>query len=390
MGEDVAEDVIDLLSEDEAAPRRKRPRRIAAAAAGDVVNLSSDDDGDVVAVRRRPSERPATSAAPVDVVTLSDGNDDDDDDDDGFPAEASSLADVLAPWQRPAGEITCPICFCDTPAAEAAALGACNHAFCVECITHFVKGKVKAGEVMGEQLSCPCVEPEKCGVALLPGDVKRALGARCRGERYERLVLQRCVDEGDDLGCCPSAGCGFMFAWEKDNRKLDCPLCKKSFCLVCRTEPWHQGVRCEQFQAERGDTDASDASFASFAKSHRLRQCPSCSFWVEKQGGCDAMHCRCNFVFCYTCGGVLKKTAAATGASECICGAHNQQLLQAHDGAPNMNNQPAFPFAPGAGMPHAPNVGGMMGGMLGMYAGMYGGGRGGRGDGGVPHRRRHR
>ena len=53
---------------------------------------------------------------------------------------------------------------------------------------------------------------------------------------------------GDDLGACPSAGCPFMFAWEPDNRRLECPLCEKTFCLVCRTEPWHRGQRCEQFQ----------------------------------------------------------------------------------------------------------------------------------------------
>ena len=31
--------------------------------------------------------------------------------------------------------------------------------------------------------------------------------------------------------------------------RLECPLCCKSFCLVCRTSPWHTGVRCETWQA---------------------------------------------------------------------------------------------------------------------------------------------
>ena len=126
---------------------------------------------------------------------------------------------------------------------------------------------------------------------------------------------------------CPTAGCPFVFAWEPDNRKLECPLCSKSFCLLCRAEPWHTGMRCEQFQAERGDPEASDAAFAQFASSQRLKQCaianrsspplaresnpplrpsarcPKCRWWVEKSSGCDAMHCRCNLVFCYKCGG---------------------------------------------------------------------------------------
>ena len=32
--------------------------------------------------------------------------------------------------------------------------------------------------------------------------------------------------------------------------RLECPLCAKSFCLVCRTEPWHTGMRCETWQVE--------------------------------------------------------------------------------------------------------------------------------------------
>ena len=110
-------------------------------------------------------------------------------------------------------------------------------------------------------------------------------------------VYAACIEAEDDLGSCPTAGCPFAFVWDPHNRKLDCPLCKKSFCLVCRSEPWHQGKRCEEFQAERGDPEASDAAFANFAKSQKLRQCPKCKFWVEKTSGCDAMHCRCNLVF---------------------------------------------------------------------------------------------
>lgn len=49
------------------------------------------------------------------------------------------------------------------------------------------------------------------------------------------------------------------------------------------------------------------------------------------------MHCRCNLVFCYKCGGVLKGTAKSNGLSACTCGAQREAELRAHEGAPNHN-----------------------------------------------------
>ena len=102
-------------------------------------------------------------------------------------------------------------------------------------------------------------------------------------------------------------------------------------------------MRCEQYQAERGDPEASDAAFASFAKQQHLKQCPKCQFWVEKTSGCDAMHCRCNLVFCYVCGGVAKATAARLGSGSaalaaCRCGSNRAYELDYHEQAPYNHN----------------------------------------------------
>lgn len=247
-------------------------------------------------------------------------------------------------WSRPSAAITCPICLCETEPGEAATLGACGHAFCTECLTQYVRQKVTAGEVLPEQLVCPCVEPNRCCATLLPRDVRLCLATPQDFERYTKLTLRRAVevnggkgDADDQLSCCPSADCSFMFSWGESDRKLDCPLCHKSFCLVCRCEPWHAGRRCEEVQAERGDGDAADRAFAGFAAREKLKQCPQCRFWVERRDGCDAMHCRCNFVFCYQCGGSLHGTG---NSKQCTCGENTHELLRQHEGGPNHNLMP--------------------------------------------------
>ena len=143
--------------------------------------------------------------------------------------------------------MTCPICFCEEEAAHAVELRSCGHGFCQECISQFVRTKV-AGEVLPDTLTCPCVGPQPCKRAIDSADVKGCLESDADFERYERLTLSRFIESNSDcMGTCPSAGCPFVFEFDLQNRKLQCPLCSESFCLVCRVEPWHTGVRCEQY-----------------------------------------------------------------------------------------------------------------------------------------------
>ena len=55
-------------------------------------------------------------------------------------------------------------------------------------------------QVLSEQLVCPCVEPRRCAVALVPQDVARCLQSSEQRARYERLTLNRCIEAEDDLG----------------------------------------------------------------------------------------------------------------------------------------------------------------------------------------------
>jgi hypothetical protein len=254
--------------------------------------LDSDDEAELVRSRQLTSQRraqrrgeggsgdtlAAEPSAPVNGAAGPSAS--------GLPLERG--AGGPGAWTRPKVAITCPICFCETVSEEACQLDAsCSHNFCVECLTTYVRGKVESGEVLPHQLQCPCVEPTRCGKPLSHQDVRRCLATAADAERYERLLLQRCVETEDDLASCPTAGCTFMFAWEEDNRKLECPLCKQSFCLVCRTSPWHRGMRCEQFQAERGDPEANELAFAQFASSQKLKRCrPKCkhSGWRRRNG----------------------------------------------------------------------------------------------------------
>jgi hypothetical protein len=275
------------------------------------------------------------------------------------PGRGSKNNNASTLFQRPTSSGDCPICFCEFTTDDGVLVGDCGHGFCQDCFSQYVKGKVGEGQVLSTQLVCPHVGGDgangsKCGTALAQRDILACLDKQEDRDRYLRLSLSRAVDEQDNMGCCPTAGCSFQFEWDEDNRKLDCPLCQKTYCLVCRTGPWHTGMRCEQNQQQReeaGEADGGeDADFQKFARSQKLKQCPKCKFWVEKSMGCDAMHCRCNLVFCYRCGGCSRGTANKNNFKECKCGITSQ--IRAHEGTGFNHN-----LMPGAGWPPAGGLG---------------------------------
>lgn len=53
-----------------------------------------------------------------------------------------------------------------------------------------------------------------------------------------------------------------------------------------------------------------------FVTGKKIKQCPHCSFWVERTLGCDHMKCRCGRDFCYKCGGIHGKCECTKRAQE--------------------------------------------------------------------------
>lgn len=122
----------------------------------------------------------------------------------GTPRRRKDDSSVLQPWVRPAAPADCPICLCEFAVDEGVCLTACSHAFCQECISTYVEKKAKDGEVLEEQMCCPHTEPSPCALPLAPQDVLRCLADPAERQRYERLTLQRCVESGKDMACCPT------------------------------------------------------------------------------------------------------------------------------------------------------------------------------------------
>ena len=119
--------------------------------------------------------------------------------------------------------------------------------------------------------------------------------------KLENISLNHLAENNsDEITFCPTAGCNYMCSYDKNEFHLNCPMCKKSYCLQCKTE-WHEGMTCEEYQRTK-NKDENDVKFEEYAKGSKLKQCPKCKRWVEKVSGCDHITCPCGTPFCYRCG----------------------------------------------------------------------------------------
>ena len=132
--------------------------------------------------------------------------------------------------------------------------------------------------------------------------------------KLETISLNHLAENNsDEITFCPTAGCNYMCYYDKTEYHLNCPLCKKNYCLNCKTE-WHTNKTCEEYQREKKESDA-DAQFENYVKGSKLKQCPNCKRWVEKISGCNHINCTCGASFCYNCG----KLKNGGGSHGCSC-----------------------------------------------------------------------
>ncbi|XLT34294.1 hypothetical protein HN873_065586 [Arachis hypogaea] len=116
---------------------------------------------------------------------------------------------------------------------------------------------------------------------------------------WGKLLCEAAIPEADKF-YCPFKNCSALMIDDGECRKLakkfKCPHCDGMFCAQCKVA-WHHGIRCKEFQGSNGDV-----MMMGLAKEKSWQRCPNCKLYVEKNGGCKSMFCRCGENFCYICG----------------------------------------------------------------------------------------
>ena len=104
------------------------------------------------------------------------------------------------------------------------------------------------------------------------------------------MMLGKELMRNKNYGYCKI--CNQIGRFEAENL-MNCMICKKRYCFKCQREP-HGSLSCKQFD---------DNLFEEYKRKY-TKPCANCRAPIEKDGGCNKVHCTaCKKFMCWICGG---------------------------------------------------------------------------------------
>jgi E3 ubiquitin-protein ligase RNF14 len=158
-----------------------------------------------------------------------------------------------------------------------------KHFFCNQCLSNFFSYVIKEGSL--EEMICP--DPE-CHRRHPRAHLVRERVSEEIFERYLNLSFNRYLEKLPNITYCPK--CTAPVCVDDDGQFYGhCAGCDYCFCVNCEKD-WHRPGYCTKARA----MDPESMEWFKNVTKH----CPNCDVAIEKNQGCDHMHCvRCNTHF---------------------------------------------------------------------------------------------
>eukprot|EP00347_Sterkiella_histriomuscorum_P020521 403337484 len=183
----------------------------------------------------------------------------------------------------------CEVCYIDHSIQEFISVPFCGHMFCQESLQcYFTFQITQSGKF---HLKCP---QNKCGQEITQDFLNQILGSDTL-KKHEEFKLNHEVSDDPNRIFCPIANCGQVIRVDNHSnaKKIKCESCENDICFSCKAQ-WHQGKSCAKYQSDlyKGWVFKMDAHV-----------CPNCKVPIEKNEGCNYMHCtKCEYNWCWVCG----------------------------------------------------------------------------------------
>ncbi|KAF5794286.1 putative transcription factor C2H2 family [Helianthus annuus] len=191
-------------------------------------------------------------------------------------------------------QVVCKICLEKHESWQMFTNSTCSHSFCYDCTAKHATTQIQSKR---KTIACPGIN---CN-STLDSNMLRLIIPQETLIKWDEFLCESLIPESQKL-YCPFTNCSVLLINDDTSNgvtKINCPVCRRSFCKVCRV-PWHSELSCKEFGKLKGKTD--DEMAVALAKKKKWKKCPNCNFFVEKAEGCVHITCRCKFEFCYTCG----------------------------------------------------------------------------------------
>ena len=165
----------------------------------------------------------------------------------------------------------------------------CFHGFCNSCYYDYLKEKIINNDV--EYIKCP---QKGCDTILNDNFIQFHLIEKDDIpllEKYIKFKQRKQIAKDPNIQLCPFPNCE---SYANKNPKSLFVTCLEGhkFCFNCLKD-WHENEKCK-FE--------EDVKFDNWKKSKKVKRCPNCKYFIEKNEGCNHMTCRnCKYEWCWIC-----------------------------------------------------------------------------------------
>jgi hypothetical protein len=176
----------------------------------------------------------------------------------------------------------------------------CNHSFCKICWEGYLHN-----EIFSANLSkINCME-SNCNTVLEEEEIYEFINLCFPAnkvmdiiDKYEYFKWSKEILNSNDKKFCPVVNCRSYGTRKRDENNVlkKFVVCEfgHEFCFDCKIlRSEHKSNSCE---------DIFDENFEEWKKGKRVKQCPNCFLFTEKNEGCNHMTCTvCGFQWCWLC-----------------------------------------------------------------------------------------
>ena len=184
----------------------------------------------------------------------------------------------------------CNVCFDDVEEEEKKfnALP-CGHVCCTQCWLNYFKTLIteaKVEEIKCVDHQCKEIVPEEFILKHIKDDNKLV-------EKYHKFKRRAEIINDKNKKPCPKPDCESYLEKSNTTKYVKCKN-GHQFCYECLKPP-HGNINCD---------DVLEKDFLKWKKNKRVKRCPRCKIFTEKNEGCNHMTCiSCKYQWCWLCEG---------------------------------------------------------------------------------------
>lgn len=164
----------------------------------------------------------------------------------------------------------------------------CFHLFCDDCYYNYLKEKINNNIV--EKIKCPF---KNCSFFLYNEFIERKIFIDINLlKKYKKLLKRKQLMIDPNIQLCPYPDCESYAKKIENNKFVSCIENKHKFCFNCLKD-WHNNEECK-IEEEK--------SFENWRDSKKVKRCPRCKYFIEKNEGCNHIICfNCKYNWCWLC-----------------------------------------------------------------------------------------